>query len=269
MKDTHVHSTISHDGKSSVSEYIRVAPELGVDEITFTEHYDDYADIQTNLSTLNVENYYKTFLAYQNETDFPINFGIEIGLQPHITDSVKALVEKYPFDFIIGSSHITCKKDMAYDKSFFEGLTRREAYMQYFDEMLENIRLYDEFDTYGHLDYVVRYGGYAEKSIDYAEFAEILDEILLALIKKDKGLELNTSGLRYGLGTPHPNATIFKRYRELGGKIVTLGSDAHKTEDLASNFKEALDLLESIGFHEIAVYHKRTPDFITLKDFLR
>lgn len=269
MKDNHVHSTVSHDGKSSIADYIRIAPKLGVDEITFTEHYDDYVGIQTNLSTLDVENYYKTYLTYKNTFDFPINFGIEIGLQPDITESVKALVSAYPFDFIIGSSHITCKKDMAMDRSFFDGYTRKEAYMRYFREVLENIRLYDEFDVYGHLDYVVRYGGYESKHIDYAEFAEILDEIMISLIKKDKGLELNTSGFRYKLGNPHPNFTILKRYRELGGKIITLGSDAHTTADLASGFQDAADLLESIGFHEIAIYHKRKPDFMKISEFLK
>ena len=269
MKDCHLHSTVSHDGKSSILEYIAVAPEMGVDELTFTEHYDDYVGIETKLSTLNVEKYHKTFLEIQEKTDFPIHFGIEIGLQPHITEQIKSMVKAYPFDFIIGSSHITRKKDMAYDKSFFEGLTRREAYMQYFHEMLENIRLYDEFDVYGHMDYVVRYGGYAEEHIDYAEFAEILDEILLALIKKDKGIEINTSGLRYGLGYAHPHPEILKRYRELGGKIITIGSDAHKTTDLASGFREATAFLEAVGFHEVAFYRKRQPTFIKIKEFLK
>lgn len=269
MKDSHIHTKLSHDGVSAMNDYIAIAPETGVDELTFTEHYDDYTGLTTHLSTLNVENYYKTYLSVKNKTDFPINFGIEIGLQPDITETVKSMVNTYPFDFIIGSSHITCKKDMAMDKSFFEGYTRREAYLRYFEEILENIRLYDEFDVYGHLDYVVRYGDYAEKRIDYTEFAEILDEILLSLIKKDKGLEINTSGFRYKLGYAHPNPEILKRYHELGGKIITLGSDAHKTADLASNFKDALDLLETIGFHEIAIYHKRTPDFIKTHEFLK
>ena len=269
MKDNHVHSTISHDGKSSIADYVRIAPQLGVDEITFTEHYDDYTGLETNLSTLDVENYYKTIQAIQNETDFPIHFGIEIGLQPDITKMIKDMVPKYPFDFIIGSSHITCKMDMAYDKRFFDGYTRREAYLRYFNEVLENIRLYDEFDSYGHLDYVVRYGGYAEKFIDYKEFSEILDEILLSLIKKDKGLEVNTSGLRNGIGKTHPNSSVLKRYHELGGKIITVGSDAHRTEDLAAGFKEAAQMLEEIGFREIAYFRKRKPEFMKISEFIK
>lgn len=267
MKDCHVHTKISHDGISKMEEYLEVVKSLGVDEITFTEHYDIYDGLETNLKTLDVDSYYEYYKKVKENNDFKINFGIEIGLQPDIKDTVTNMVEKYPFDFIIGSSHITCKKDMAMDKSFFDGLTRKEAYMKYFNEVLENIRLYDDFDVYGHLDYVVRYGGYAEKTIEYEEFKEILDEILKELINKGKGLEINTSGIRYGLGNCHPNVDILKRYKELGGKIITLGSDAHKIEHLAKDFNVALEALKEIGFEEITFFHNRKPEFIKIDDF--
>lgn len=156
---------------------------------------------------------------------------------------------------------------MSTDKSFFEDYTRREAYLRYFREVLENIKRYNQFDVYGHLDYVVRYGGYDSKQIEYHEFQEILDEILINLIKKDKGLEVNTSGIyKYGLVNPHPNIEILKRYKELGGKIITLGSDAHKAEDLAKDFDIALDILEDVGLTDIAFYHNRKPDFMKIKE---
>lgn len=264
MKDCHVHTNISHDGISRYEDYINIGRKKGVDEITFTEHWDDYTGLDSKLTTLDVAEYLREYLKYKNDSQLKTNFGIEIGLQPDIYENVKSIVDEYPFDFIIGSSHITCKKDMAMDKSFFAGLSRKDAYLQYFKEVLENIRLYDEFDVYGHIDYVVRYGGYLEKKIDYQEFREILDEILLSLIRKDKGIEINTSGIRYGLNSPHPNIDIIKRYKELGGKIITMGSDAHKIDDLAANFDLAFAILESVGFEEIAVYHNRTPDFIKI-----
>ncbi len=265
MKDCHVHTNISHDGISKIEEYIKIAKEKDVDEITFTEHWDDYTGVVSKLKTLDVSKYSEEYLKYKNDTILKTNFGIEVGLQPDIVSKVENMINKYPFDFVIGSSHITCKKDMAMDKSFFEGLTRRESYLKYFREVLENIKLYNEFDVYGHIDYVVRYGGYSEKKIEYKEFNEILDEILISLIKKDKGIEINTSGIRYKLGSTHPNIDILKRYKELGGKIITMGSDAHKADDLAKDFNLALDILENVGFKEIAVYHCRKPDFIKIK----
>ncbi len=264
LKDSHVHTNISHDGKSSMVDYIEVADIKGVDEITFTEHFDVYDGIKTNLKTLNVQDYYDMYRRVKDNTRFKINFGIEMGLQPDIIDIITDVAQKYPFDFIIGSSHITCKKDMAMDKSFFDGLTRREAYLRYFKEVLENIKLYDDFDVYGHLDYVVRYGGYAEKKIDYNEFKDILDEILVTLIKKEKGIEINTSGIRYKLDSTHPNIDILRRYKELGGKIVTIGSDAHICEDLGRDFNVAYDMLSEVGFGEFAVYHNRKPEFIKI-----
>lgn len=265
MKDCHVHTNISHDGISKIEEYIKIAKEKDVDEITFTEHWDDYTGVVSKLKTLDVSKYREEYLKYKNDTILKTNFGIEVGLQPDIVGKVENMINEYPFDFVIGSSHITCKKDMAMDKSFFEGLTRREAYLKYFREVLENIKLYNEFDVYGHIDYVVRYGGYSEKKIEYKEFNEILDEILISLIKKDKGIEINTSGIRYKLGSPHPNIDILKKYKEFGGKIITMGSDAHKTDDLAKDFNLALDILENVGFKEIAVYYGRKPDFIKIK----
>lgn len=265
MKDCHVHTNISHDGISTYEDYIKIAKQKGVDEITFTEHWDDYTGLKTKLKTLDISKYREEYLKYKNDVVLKTNFGIEIGLQPDIIQKIKTIVDEYPFDFIIGSSHITCKKDMAKDKSFFDCFSRREAYLYYFKEVLENIKVCDKFDVYGHLDYVVRYGGYAENKIDYKEFKEILDEILLCLIKKDKGIEINTSGIRYGLNNPHPNIDIIRRYKELGGKIITMGSDAHKIDDLAKDFDVAFNILEKVGFSEIAVYHNRIPDFYKTK----
>lgn len=266
MKDCHVHTNISHDGISSIDEYLEIAKSKGIDEITFTEHYDIYDGLETNLKTLDVDKYEKEYYKYKNDDKVKTNFGIEIGLQPDTYNHINIMVKNHNFDFIIGSSHITCKKDMAMDKTFFDGITRREAYLNYFKEVLQNIKLYnEEFDVYGHIDYVVRYGGYAEKKIDYNEFREILDEILINLIKKDKGIEINTSGIRYGLGMPHPNIDIIKRYKQLGGKIITIGSDAHKIEDLGKDFDIASSILTASGFDEIAVFHNRKPEFIKIK----
>lgn len=270
MKDSHVHTNISHDGISKIEDYLDIAPLIGVDEITFTEHYDIYEGLDTKLKTLDVNWYEQEYYKRKDDSKVKTNFGIEIGLQPDIIPVVREMVSKHNFDFIIGSSHITCKKDMSMDKSFFEGYTRKEAYLRYFKEVLENIKLYDkEFDVYGHIDYVVRYGEYKDKIISYEEFKEILDEILINLIRKDKGIEINTSGIRYGLSSPHPNIDIIKRYKKLGGKIITIGSDAHKISDLASQFSLVYDILESVGFNEVAVYHNRQPEFIKIKNLKR
>lgn len=265
MKDSHVHSIISHDGISSISQYITKASQIGVDEITFTEHYDNYSSIITKLKSLDISEYNQKFIEEKDKTDFCINFGLEVGLQPDIVSDIEHLLNQYNFDFIIGSSHITGKKDISMDKSFFEDLNRNEAYIKYFKEVLENIKLYNNFDVYGHLDYIVRYGGYIDNKIIYNDFKDLLDEILLSLIKKEKGIEINTSGFRYNIGSFHPNKEIIKRFIELGGSIITIGSDAHKIDDLARDFKIVYEALEELKVKKIAYYRNRKPYFIKMK----
>lgn len=268
--DQHVHTKISHDGISSIDEYLNIAKEKNVGEITFTEHYDDYKGVDTDLKTLDVKKYLEEYSKSKDDSKVKTNFGIEIGLRPESYNLISNMVKNNNFDFIIGSSHITCGKDMAYDKTFFEGLTPQESIMNYFNEVLENIKLYkNEFDVYGHLDYVIRYVmkyyGNDINKINYNDFKDILDEILISLINSNKGIEINTSGIRYGLGYAHPNIEIVKRYKELGGKIITIGSDAHKVEDLSSNFDDVYNILESLNIEEIAVYHERIPQFVKIK----
>ena len=266
MKDCHVHTTLSHDGKSSIEEYSNIAEEKNVDEITFTEHYDIYDGVETKLTTLDVDKCKEEYLKRKDDSKVKTNFGIEIGLRPESFPKIRNMVISHDFDFIIGSSHITCKKDMSMDPTFFEGLSAKEAYMKYFNEVLENIKkYYYEFDVYGHLDYVVRYGNYGIKQINYDDFKDVLDTILMTLIRKDKGIEINTSGIRYGLNEPHPNIDIVKRYKELGGKIITVGSDAHQAKDLASHFEIVYQMLETVGYDEVAIYHHRKPDFVKIK----
>ena len=205
-------------------------------------------------------------LYQKDDTKVKTNFGIEIGLRPESFPKIRNMVISHDFDFIIGSSHITCKKDMSMDPTFFEGLSAKEAYMKYFNEVLENIKkYYYEFDVYGHLDYVVRYGNYGIKQINYDDFKDVLDTILMTLIRKDKGIEINTSGFRYGVGQPHPCFDIIKRNKELGGKIITVGSDAHQAKDLASHFEIVYQMLETVGYDEVAIYHHRKPDFVKIK----
>ena len=126
------------------------------------------------------------------------------------------------------------------------------------------------YDVYGHLDHIVRYTSqyYGPKAavVKYNDYKEILDAILTKIIKDNKGLEINTSGIRKGLSSFHPNEAILSRYYDLGGRIVTTGSDAHKVSDLAADFDKAYDVLEKCGFTEVATYERRNPVFRKIKD---
>ena len=148
--------------------------------------------------------------------------------------------------------------------TLFNGKSDEEVYRRAFVEMLEDIRSTPDFDVLGHIDYVVRYGNGKAEGYSYQKYADEIDEILKAVIERGKGIELNMAGLKYGLPFAHPHPDILKRYRELGGEIITVGSDAHAPNRIASNFKEAYELLHSVGFQAITVFEKQQPRFIDI-----
>lgn len=130
--------------------------------------------------------------------------------------------------------------------------------------ILENIAAFDGFDVYGHIDYVVRYGPNKNANYSYQKYADIIDEILKALIIKGKGIEINTGGFKYGLGHPNPAEDIIKRYHELGGEIITIGADAHQPEHVAFDFEKVPSILKEAGFTHYTVFKNRKPEFIPI-----
>lgn len=263
--DQHVHTTISHDGKSTMKEYLEVAAKKNVRQITFTEHYDVYDGVKSDLKTIEINPYWRAYKEATRDAPIETRFGIEIGLRPECETEIKSMTHVYDFDFIIGSSHITCGIDISKNNVFFKGKTMQNAYWAYFNEVRKNIGIYDDFDVYGHLDYIIRYGGYGCMEIKYSDYASVLDDILMALKRKHKGLEINTSGFRYGLGYAHPTNAILQKFYDIGGRIITVGSDAHHVDQLAGNFKEAYRTLSKIGFTDIAVFKNRDPQFVEIK----
>lgn len=263
--DTHVHTTFSGDGTASPEEMIRAAQKKGLAGICFTDHVDwDFAN-DMDIYLLDVEGYTNTCQELKHAVNFPVCMGIEAGFQPHLSGRLDEMLKKYLFDFVILSSHMVHGFDPA-DPVYYRGRTEDEAYLEYFESILENVKMFDNFDVYGHLDYVVRYGPDRNTYYSYEKFQEVINEILRQLISKGKGIEINTSGYRYGLGQPHPTKNILVRYRELGGEIVTIGSDAHAPEHIAYEFARTHKLLKSVGFMYYTVFKEREPEFIRLPD---
>ncbi len=261
--DAHMHSSFSGDCDISPEEMIATAKNKNLMGITFTDHMDyDYLP-EHDLFLLDTPAYFKKMqeLKFSCSNDsFQVLMGIEIGLQPHLSDQLNELINHYPFDYVIGSSHVVHGIDPYYD-GFYDNRSEDEAYLDYFSSILENLSAYDNFDSYGHLDYVVRYGPNKDRFYSYEKFAEIIDEILKKLIGMDKALEVNTGAFRCGLSHPNPTEAIIRRYHELGGKLLTIGADAHKPEHIALEFSRLPQLLHSCGVTEYTVYQQRKPVF--------
>ena len=171
----------------------------------------------------------------------------------------------HPFDFVIGSSHVVHGIDPYYPK-YYKGRSEKTAYREYFESILENLNTYTDFDVYGHLDYVVRYGPDRNRFYTYEAYADIIDEILRKLISMGKGIEVNTAGFKYGLGHPNPTEAVLLRYHELGGEILTLGADAHAPEHVAYAFDRLPQILRHAGFRYFTVFTGRKPDFLPLPE---
>ena len=269
LSDCHLHSHHSGDSTAPMEDMINQGISLGLKTMCFTEHNDfDFPGTEEEPSEiwiLNTDSYlYELIRLKEKYADrIELLFGVELGLQPECFRKNAVYARSYDFDFIIGSSHICHGKDPYYP-AFFEGRSEKEAYREYFESILENIRKFQNFDVYGHLDYVVRYGPNMDRDYSYREHREILDSILTELIKNEKGIEINTSGIAKGMRDFHPCMDIVKRYHELGGELITVGSDAHKPEQIAASFDRVSHFLQECGFRYYCIFEKRTPYFVKL-----
>ncbi len=266
--DTHMHCSFSTDSNSTPESMAEAAISKGLPGICFTDHLDyDYPQMPGSFQ-FDLSEYDSAIHALQHRCSgrLEILHGIELGLQPHLAEKHTLLLQQHSFDFVIGSSHVVHGLDPYY-KEYYDARSEDAAYLEYFESILENIQVFHGFDVYGHIDYVVRYGPNKNKFYSYKKFQDIIDEILKQLIYLGKGIELNTAGFAYGLGHPNPCEDILKRYRELGGEILTLGADGHKPERVAYHFDALPLLLKSCGFSYYTVFKNRKAEFIPLKNF--
>lgn len=270
--DTHIHSCYSTDSTTPVREQIAQAVRLGLHGICLTDHMDyeyppEYCeDSETAPFLFDIEKYIGELkqIKIDNFPSIELQIGVECGMQlsKSVLEKNHELAENFPWDYIIGSLHLVDKQD-PYFPSFWEGKSADSCVRRYFEQVYENILKFHEFDSLGHLDYIVRY---APDSYEYnpVVYFDILDEILRFLIHKDKALEINTSGLKSAGRAQNPHLEILKRYVSLGGELVTVGSDAHKPEYLAFSFDCIPDLMKQAGLHGYVTYQKHKPVFHSL-----
>lgn len=255
--DCHLHTTHSYDGKASMEEMVKEAVRLNLKEICFAEHYD-YDDPNPNNIVVDCDEYRNDFLELKQRFDnvIKLKFGIEIGFQAHIAHHINEFIKSNSFDFVIGSNHAVNID------GFVHGETEGLILSRHFENVLNCVQAIDDFDSYGHLDHLTRY--FAVNNPIIEEYKDVLIEILKTIISKEKALEINSSGFRYGLNQTHPHINILKLYKSLGGEFVTVGSDAHKTKHVGSYFDIVEEMLKSAGFEHITIYEGREPKLIKI-----
>ncbi len=272
LADQHVHSHHSADCKESMDRIAVCAEEAGLTSLCFTEHNDfdyppvDDKDLTPDFFEPDITAYHDEYLsiAARHAGRIDLRFGIELGLQQHVADRNRALVSEHPFDLVIASIHVARRRD-PYFPSFYEGRTEEEALAVIFEETLENIRLFDDFDVLGHLDYAVRYLPSRRQRVDLTPYRDTIDEILRLLIRREQALEINTQSMwKRQYPETHPPRPVLMRYRELGGRIITFGSDAHQADHVGGAFAGAAAIAREAGFTEYAVYRARSAEFYPL-----
>ena len=265
--DYHLHTRHSSDSETPMESMILRGISLGLRTLCFTEHHDiNYPKNPENFDFLVDLPAYKDELFYMKEKyqgQIEINYGIELGLMPDTLDQCSAFARQDAFDFIIGSTHIVDQMD-PYESIYFETYPSSHGLERYLEDILKNVTSFKDYCVYGHLDYAARYMNDDSFVFHYSNFADLIDEILKQIIYDGKGIEVNTAGLKYGLNDPNPHHEILSRYLELGGEILTIGSDGHCPEHMAYDFHKIPDFLTGLGFRYYTIFRNQKPEFITL-----
>ena len=273
--DFHLHSEFSADCETDVRNLIGACRKAGLNMICLTDHNDlDFPDTPDHIRfDLDMPDYMKTLSALREELlpEFDLRIGVEQGVMPSTCSKLSDFSLRYPgLDFIICSSHVVKGQDPWYPETFInpDGSPKdpREVYESCFEDILYNVRNFMDYNIYGHLDYVFRYGprhitGQVFEEEFYEDIKDILHDILKTIIENGKGIEINTGSLYRGMDYAHPHILILKMYRQLGGEILTIGSDAHDLIHPGYAFDKARELALEAGFKAFCTFKDMKPEF--------
>lgn len=266
ITDFHIHTHFSPDSKTTPQQAAEAALQSGVTDLCFTDHMDlghptkifdhipPFAEMKECVRGLR-----------QDYPQLNLRFGLEAGYMESHAEQIARAVQQERFDYVILSTH--CQDGMDCFRPQEGQLASKEVfYTRYLETVYQSVcdeRLTDCWDCTGHIGFVAKCNHYEDNTFDYAFSPALIDAILQRIIKAGKGIEVNTSGLtRAGHLLPHP--TILSRYRELGGRIITMGSDAHTPERVGGNIPLVLQTLRECGFAEYCIFEQRNPQWISL-----
>lgn len=267
--DCHNHSRHSFDGCEQVEDICRRAVDLGLTAFAVTDHCDlypvrypvDQVKAAIAASVDEVDRWRR-----QNATATRILTGFELGEAPDYPELAEEMLALRPVDVVIGSIHRAGDiEDFYFLDCKGESLDRIHLLLDdYFDRLIRLVQ-WGKFDVLAHITYPLRYiVGDAEISLDLSRWQRSIDRLFEEVIQREIALEVNSSGLRQKIGVPLPDESLLRRYWQLGGRRITMGSDAHRCCDIGSGIAQCQDLLKSIGFKEICYFIQHKPQFIDL-----
>ncbi len=274
MFDNHNHSQYSCDipmGEgSSIREICLSAIEKGLSGVAITDHYDIDGIYDGYFPPLDHEGIYRDITEAKAEFEGKLSVwhGIELGQATHMPVEAREQLKKYPYDIVLGSVHaVRGITDFSYtDIKSLSVAEYKALWDLYIKEMLDTIE-WGDFDVLTHITYPKRYylgNGITDFPDIKSKGREYFEPILKAVVDKGLTLECNTSGLRQTMGECLPNADLLSFYYELGGRDITIGSDSHHCKHISANFKEATEMLQSLGFKYVTRFEQRKKYFDTL-----
>lgn len=254
--DLHIHSNYSSDSKATPEEIIEKAMAASIEVIAITDHAD-FAKGDSCFAQAPYLQHLQTLR--QQHRELTILCGVELGLQAEHANSCAAFPAGHDFDFVIGSMHRARELDF-YNGEFFTSHSVDQCWEIYLKETLRAVKSCPDFDVLGHLDIIRRYN-ITRNSQPPASAWPIIEELFAWLVAHNKGIEINTSGLRYGLDSVHPTMPLLQCYKKMGGRIVTIGSDSHNVTTMGQDFDLAVDMLKECGFTHLAWFINRQAKF--------
>ena len=264
ISDSHTHSEYSFDGKEKIMMMAERAYQLGLYSLTITDHCEcqEYYQQQVGQSLRgDVRDLVKARAYYQNR--LKIYIGIELGQPTQDPAAAKEALSLADYDFVLGSLHnLRGEQDFYFLEYTPDNVP--ELLDRYYRELLE-LAVSNSFDSLAHLTYPYRYiAANPEISVRPEQAMEQIDAVLEVLVRNHRALEVNTSGLRQRIHQTLPDETVVRRFRELGGKYVTIGSDAHRWGDVGAGIEEGFEMLLRCGFTHFTVYHQHQPEMLPI-----
>lgn len=256
--DMHVHSDNSPDGTHSPMYICEHAVKNGLRAIAVTDHCETDKFFEQKYNSVIFHSYFECAKARNAfEGQLLVLIGLEVGQPLYNVKLSNRIIDKYPYDFVLGSVHTPKGQTLDIKEIEYDKLDVYKFMEDYFLE-LADIAKWNGCDALAHLTCPMRrIQGKYHMDFDYCKISEVTDYLLETMIQNKKALEVNTSGLRQDVGRTMPDENIIRRYRELGGKLVTIGSDSHSAYDVGAGIEEGMALAKKCGFDEITFYVNR------------
>ena len=256
--DFHVHSSVSIDSKASMEGSVVVAIEKGLEMICFTDHLDIINPY------IVWKQGYKHIEAVRKKYGGQIEIlhGMEIEITEDLTQAEKYIASDN-MDYILGSTHSLPNTEDFFGMNYDSQEMCDDLAVRYLDETIRLAEC-DLSDCIAHIGYINRYMARYGFQVDLSKYTDRLEHIFKTLIKNNRGIEINTSGIRQEFGKSFPGIGLIKMYRDLGGEIITVGSDAHFSKHVGSDFGEVEQLLAQAGFKYYTVFRGRVAEFVKL-----